>query len=346
MRNRTAVLEEFGKIILVDREVPVPKWNEVLIGVEYVGICGSNLHMFLHGATTPPEDPGKKLVLGHECAGRVVEIGGGVQNIRVGDRVLIEPGVPCGRCRYCRSGRYNLCPEVAFLDVQPEYHGAMREYVAFPASHVFRLPPNMSTLEGALVEPAAVGMHAVELAGVEPGKRVVILGAGCIGLMTLQACRLMGASRIAVVDLIPKRLELAQKLGADLVIHGGEQDPAACVKRAFPEGADLVFETAGAKATAQMAFQTVARGGKILMVGTIPEAVPVPFLQINREVSIQTVFRYANNFPAAIEAIAGGRFDVKSLVTHIYPFSQSQLAFTQSLAQRETVIKAVIQVKE
>ena len=347
MKNRVAVLEEFGKIKIVDREMPVLQENEVLIQTEYVGICGSNLHMFLNGATTPPEDPSTKLVLGHECAGEVVKVGSRVKHIRVGDKVLIEPGIPCGKCKYCLSGQYNICPEVNFLDVQPNYYGAMREYIAFPENWVYVLPSNMSTLEGALVEPAAVGMHAAEKADIKPGKKIVILGSGCIGLMTLQACKIMGASQIIVVDLIDSRLKLAKKLGASDVVNSQEVDPIDYVRKIFgTDGADIVFETAGSKATAMMAPRLVSRGGKIMIVGTISDDTPINFLKINREVTIQTVYRYANNFPMTIQAIASGKFDVRSMITGIYDFEESQRAFEDAISNREGTIKSVIKIKK
>ena len=345
MKNIVAVLEQFGKFTMVEREMPVAKPDEVLIRVEYVGICGSNLHMFQHGANVMPKDPNQKLVLGHECAGEVVETGAQVRGIRVGDKVLIEPGVPCGKCGYCLSGRYNLCPDVNFIDVQPNYYGAMRTYLAFPADKTYVLPQGMRTLEGALVEPAAVGMHAATLAGVGPGKRIVILGTGCIGLMTLQACRVMGASEIVAVDIAQSRLELAKKLGASAVVNSGKTDAETAIKALFcGDGADIVFETAGVKATAALTTQLVARGGKIMLVGTVVGETPINFLRINREVSIQTVFRYANNFPATMEAIASGKFDVASMVTRVYDFSESQRAFEETIADREHAIKSVIRI--
>ena len=345
MKNRIAVLEKFGEIAFVEKEVLPLKSDEVLVEIEYVGICGSNLHMFLYGATTPPEDPNTKLVLGHECAGTVIKIGENVTQVKMGDRVVLEPGIPCGKCKYCLSGRYNLCPDVSFLDVQPDYYGAMRKFVEFPEQWLHILPADMSTLEGALVEPAAVGMHAAEVAGVKPGKKIAILGAGCIGLMTLQACRIMGASEIVVVDMIPKRLDMAEKLGAMATANSKEADAVRTVRELLGAyGADIVFETAGAKATAMMTTQMVSRGGKIMIVGTIPGETPINFLSINREVTIQTVFRYANNYPMTIEAISSGRFDVASLVTNEYAYEDVQRAFEESLSRKAEIIKGVIRV--
>lgn len=347
MNNTEVTLVVPGTTRIAEAPVPVPKADEVLIRVEYVGICGSDVHSFESGPFIPPSDPSQKIGLGHECAGTVVEVGEKVTKFRPGDRVCIEPGVPCGTCRYCREGRYNICPHVDFMATQPNYRGALTNYLCHPESFTYRLPDHMSMMEGALVEPAAVGMHAAMLAGVKPGVRVAILGAGCIGLMTLQACLRMGASDILVSDVLPKRLEMAEKLGASIVVNGLEEDAAALCKSAFDgDGADVVFETAGSPVTAKQALKMVVRGGKIMIVGTIPGETPVNFLSINREVSIQTVFRYANCFPATIDAIASGRFDVKSMVTHEYPYAETQRAFEESVSRKWDIIKGVIKVLE
>lgn len=345
-KNIAAVLPEFGRIELQEMPMPDLRPQDVLLKVEYVGICGSNIHMFQHGPTQPPTDPNTKLVFGHECAGEIVGLGKSVKNFKLGDKVVIEPSVPCGKCKYCLAGHYNLCPDVDFIDVQPTYYGALRSYVAFPAANTYRLPKNVSTLEGALAEPAAVGMHAARLSGVAPGKKGVILGAGCIGLMTLQACRVMGASKIVVVDLIEKRLQMAKKLGAWKVVDSGSCDAVVRIQELLDGNADVVFETAGARATAMMSAKMVARGGKIMIVGTIPGETPIDFLSINREVTIQTIFRYCNEFYMTLDAIASGRFDVKSIITDIYDFSETQRAFDESLSRRHEIIKSVIRISE
>jgi len=345
MKNTKAILVIPGTMEIQEAPVPIPKDDEVLIKVEYVGICGSDVHGFEFGPFIPPSDPKQQIGLGHECAGTVVDIGGKVTNFKVGDRVGIEPGVPCGKCRFCLEGKYNICPRVDFMATQPNYRGALTNYLCHPENFTYMLPDNMSIMEGALVEPAAVGMHAAMQANVKPGMKIVILGSGCIGLMTLQACKVMGATEIIVVDMIEKRLQMAQQLGAMKIIDAKNEDTAAIVKELFGEyGADVVFETAGAQATAKQALSLVVRGGKIMVVGTIPGETPIDFLKINREVSIQTVFRYANNYPMTIQAISSGRFDVKSMVTHVYDYKDVQQAFEESVNCKEDIIKGVIKV--
>lgn len=347
MKNTEAILVTPGTMRIQEAPVPEPKEDEVLLKVEYVGICGSDIHGFESGPFIPPRDPNQKIGLGHECAGTVVKTGSRVKKFRTGDRVIIEPGVPCGKCRFCLSGQYNICPDVDFLATAPNYRGALTNYITHPEALTFRLPDSMSAMEGALVEPAAVGMHAAMEADVKPGKKVVILGAGCIGLMTLQACRCMGATEIVVSDVLPKRLEMAEKLGAMAVVNGKEENTVERVHELLGEwGADIVFETAGSPVTARQTTQLVMRGGKIMIVGTIPGETPVSFLSINREVTIRTVFRYANNFPMTIEAIASGRFDVKSMVTDIYGYHEVQRAFEESVSRKSEIIKGVIRMED
>lgn len=345
MKNTEAILVKPGSMEIMDAPMPIPKNDEILLKVEYVGICGSDIHGFQYGPFIPPKDPTQRIGLGHECAGTVVEVGRNVKNIKPGDRANIEPGVPCGKCKYCLSGHYNICPDVDFLATQPNYRGALTNYLTHPASMTYLLPSNMSMIDGALTEPAAVGMHAAEKADVKPGKKIVILGAGCIGLMTLQACRIMGASEIIVADMIEKRLDMARKLGAMTVIDGTKENAVEKTKELFgPYGADIVFETAGAKATAAQTTKLVGRGGKIMIVGTISGETPVDFLSINREVTIQTVFRYANNYPMTIDAISSGKFNVRDMVTDEYLYQDVQRAFEESVNRKNEIIKGVIKV--
>lgn len=345
--NTQVTLVVPGTTAIEKAAMPTLSPGEVLIKVHTVGICGSDVHSFQSGPFIPPKDPSQKIGLGHECSGTIAAVGAGVTEFSVGDRVCIEPGVPCGECHFCRTGRYNLCLYMDFMATQPSYRGALANYLVHPASMTFPLPDSMSFTEGALVEPAAVGMHAAMEAGVGPGQKVVILGAGCIGLMVLQACRMLGVSSIMVTDVIPKRLAMAKRLGASYIINAAEDDSVEkCHELLSPISADIVFESAGSPATAKLAPDLVARGGKIMIVGTIPGETPINFLKINREVRIQTVFRYANRFPATIEAIAKGSIDVENMVTHSYDYEDTQLAFEESLSLKADIIKGIIRIGE
>lgn len=351
MKNTKAILVEPKHFEIKDAEVPQPKDNEILLKVEYVGMCGSDIHGFEFGPFIPPKDPNQEIGLGHEVAGEVVGIGSKVTKFKIGDKVLIEPGVPDDTCEYCRTGRYNICPDVDFMATQPNYRGALCNYMTHPEEWTYKIPEGMSVMEAALVEPAAVGMHAAILGQAKLGSHIVIFGGGTIGLMTLQACRSLGATDITVVDILPKRLDLALKLGAKRVINGKEEDAVKVLRSSQwygDHGVDLVFECAGSVFTANQAVQVVARGGRIMMVGTHSKPVPIDFLKINREVTIQTSFRYCNNFPQTIEAIASGKFNVKDMVSHVYDYKDVQKAFSDAIdpVKKADMVKGVIKVEE
>lgn len=351
MKNSEAILVTPKHFEIQECPMPEPKDNEILMKVEYVGMCGSDIHGFEFGPFIPPKDPNQKIGLGHEVAGEVVKVGAKVTKFKPGDKVLIEPGVPDDSCEYCREGRYNICPAVDFMATQPNYKGALCQYMTHPEEWTYHVPEGMTTMEAALVEPAAVGMHAAILGEARLGKSIVILGAGTIGLMVLQACLSLGATDITVVDVMQKRLDLALKLVAKRVINGKEQNTVEVLRSEElygDHGVELVFECAGAVFTAQQAVEIVSRGGKIMMVGTQSNPVPINFLKINREVTIQTSFRYCNNYPQTIEAIATGKFNVKDMVTHVYDYKDVQKAFEEAIdpVKKCDMIKGVVKVAE
>lgn len=349
MKNSKAILVTPKHFEIQEASVPEPKPKEILLKVEYVGMCGSDIHGFEFGPFIPPKDPNQEIGLGHEVAGEVAKIGSEVTKFKVGDKVLIEPGVPDDICGYCRIGRYNICPGVDFMATQPNYRGALCQYMTHPEDWTYHVPEGMSTMEAALVEPAAVGMHAALLGGAQLGSHIVILGCGTIGLMVLQACLSLGVTDISVVDVIPSKLELALKLGAKEAVNGKDVDAVEYFRsedKFGDHGVDLVFECGGSAFLAQQAVQLVARGGKIMMVGTQSKPVPIDFLKINREVTIQTSFRYCNNFPQTIEAIATGKFNVKDMVTNVYNYKDVQQAFTDAIdpEKKTDMVKGVIKV--
>ena len=219
---KVAVMNGIGEMGYTERPIPVPQDNEVLVKLEYVGICGSDMHYYETSrigdfVVEPP------FVLGHEPGGVVVGVGKDVTHLKVGDHVALEPGKTCGKCKFCREGKYNLCPDVVFF-ATPPVDGVFQEYVAHEAALCFKLPDNVSTLEGALIEPLAVGFHAAKQGGAQAGQTAVVFGAGCIGLVSMMALKACGVSRVYVVDIMEKRLEKAMELGADGVINGREED--------------------------------------------------------------------------------------------------------------------------
>jgi len=324
--------------------MPAPKPNEVVIKVAYVGICGSDMHFYETGnySKGPILNP---LILGHECAGTVVAVGEEVKNLAVGDNVAVEPGETCGQCVYCKGGHYNLCKNVQFKSVPP-YNGVMREYVAHSADRCFKLPDNVSLLEGALIEPFAIGLYAVERAEVKKGDTIVILGTGCIGMMTLIAAKAMGAGKIIAVDLYDSRLEKAKSLGADEIINSVKEDCTARVMEITGGvGADIIFETAGSKVTLNMAPGLSKSGGLIMMVGNIFEPVTFNFWSINhREIGIRSIYRYCNTFPKAIRMVADKEVDLLPLITDIYDFEDTGKAFKACISNKVDTLKCVIKV--
>ena len=344
MQNRTASLTAIQKIEMVD--IPMPSYgdNDVLIKVAHVGICGSDVHFFEDGCIGARKVR-FPMTLGHECAGEVIETGKSVKNLKPGDLVAIEPGVPCGTCEFCKGGRYNLCPDMTFYSTPP-VNGLMSRYVSFPAHLCFKLPPGVSTLEGALLEPLSVGLHSAVLGNVQFGKTVIILGGGCIGLMTILACRMLGASRIIISDLYANRLDNALALGADEIVNASETDPVQKILELTDgKGADVVFESAGNSKTAFQTSFVVANGGCIVLTGNIVGDVPFNFRNMTmKEAELKTVWRYRNTYPRAIEAVARGIVDLKRLRVELFDFEETQKGFERAMNEKQSVVKAVIRV--
>lgn len=341
---KVVYLTKPGKMEITEEEVPALRPGWALIKVEYNGICGSDVHFYKDGriGDCVLHD---RFVLGHEVSGTVVETGEGVTNIKPGDRVALEPGYTCGKCEFCKSGRYNLCPDVKFF-AAPPVRGALQEYVVHPADMCFKLPDNVSTMEGALVEPLAVGLHAAALGEIALGQSAVILGAGCIGLVTLLAAKARGAANIIVADLHDKRLEFARQMGATHTINGAKEDVPAKVKEILTEGPDVVFETAGSPVTIAQTAHVVKRGGTVVLVGMSSQSeINYNFFQVmEKEAVIKCVFRYRNLYPTAIAAIASGSINVKQIVTHEFPLEESNLAFETAVKDAQNVVKGIIKM--
>ena len=345
MKNKAAYMTGLNKMEIREIEVPIPKEKEVLVKLEYVGICGSDVHYLEHGKIGDFIINGD-FILGHECAGTVVALGPSVEKLKVGDRVALEPGCTCGQCEFCKSGKYNLCPDVKFL-ATPPYHGCFMNYIAFPENMAFKLPDEISTKEGALVEPLAVGMHAAKQGDVKLGDSVIILGSGTIGLVTLLACKAYGATDITVIDVIPERLKYAKKLGATTVINAAESDVLAEIdKLTNKKGVDIVIETAGSAKTIAQTPYLVKNGGRIVLVGMAPQdIIEYNFAKIMaKEAEIKSVFRYRNIYPIAIKAIAKGIIDVSGIITHEFAFDEVAKAFDFVINNKKDVVKAVIKI--
>lgn len=344
-KMKVAVMDGIGKMGYLERDIPTPKNDEVLVKLEYVGICGSDIHYYETGRignyiVEPP------FVLGHEPGGTVAEVGKNVKHLKAGDRVALEPGKTCGHCEFCKTGRYNLCPDVIFF-ATPPVDGVFQEYVAHEAALCFKLPENVSTLEGALIEPLAVGIHAARQGNAQAGQTAVVTGSGCIGLVSMMALKAMGVSKVYMVDVMQKRLDKALELGATGVINAKEQDVIETVRSLTGgKGCDLAVETAGTEITTRQAIEFTKRGATIVLVGYSKSGeltLPIS-LALDKELTFKTVFRYRHIYPMAIEAVADGRIDLKGIVTNIFDFDDIQNAMDSSVHNKADIVKAVVKI--
>lgn len=342
---KVAVMTDLNKVAFTERPIPQLGKDEVLVKVEYVGVCGSDLHYFEHGhignfIVEPP------FVLGHEAGGTVVKVGEDVTDLKVGDRVAMEPGKTCGKCEFCKTGRYNLCPDVAFF-ATPPVDGVFQEYVAHEAGLCFKIPDNMDTMEAALIEPLAVGFHAARQGNAQTGQTAVVMGSGCIGLVSMLALKAMGLSKVYVVDVVQKRLDKALELGATGVINGREVDTVEEIQKLTGgKGADLVIETAGTEITSRQSVFICKKGATIVFVGySATGNVNMPMgAALDKELTLKTVFRYRHIYPLAIEAVASGKINVKGIVTNIFAFDDLQEALDTSVKDKANVVKTVIKM--
>lgn len=335
----TAVyLEEPGKIVLRKIDMPSPGKDEVLVRIKAVGVCGSDVHYYTKGRIGDFVVR-KPLILGHECSGEIVDAGEEVEGLKAGDRVVLEPGVPCRKCKYCKSGRYNLCPEMVFM-ATPPVDGAFVEYLAHPADFVFRLPDRVSYEEGTFFEPLAVGLYSVERAGVKLGEKVLILGAGPIGLATLQAVINVGGTCVTVVDLYDFRLQKAKELGAMEVINAKQID---ILERLDPDF-DCVFETAGSAVTTEQGIKLTARGGTLVLIGLPAEQkINLSIHQIiAKELNLLGIFRYTNMYPKTVRLAEDGKLDLKSLISKKFSFPRVEEALKYTRDNKELNIKTVV----
>jgi len=350
---QAAVLHAPGDLRLEEIERPRPAPDEALVAIRMNGICGSDVHFYREGRLGPFVVD-RPYVPGHEACGVVAEVGSACAGLREGDRVAVEPGIPCRRCRWCKTGRYNLCPDVRFLSAPPE-NGTFADYVAVPGDFLHPLPDDLSDEEGAFLEPFSVAVQACNRGGLRAGARFVVLGAGPIGLITALAARAYGGVPAGIVDVNERRLEFARSIGlARTVAAGptpaggaaGATDPvtAAVLDATGGEGADLVFDCTGSSKAASSAPGLAARGGVVVLVGWPEIAAPTFPLEtvLEKELDVRGVNRYCNTFPTAIALLAERRIDLSPLVSHRFPFERVLDAFALAEGSPEETVKVMV----
>lgn len=326
-------------------EIPMPRVapSEVLVEIRVVGICGSDVHFYERGSIGPfvVREP---LVMGHEPFGVVIARGADAHRHPIGTRVAVEPGLPCGRCRMCRSGAYNLCPEVEFMAIPPK-HGALARYVVVHEDFVHPVPDSLDDEVAALIEPLAVSLYAVRRAGVRAGSRVLVTGSGPIGLLCLQCALAAGATRVAVTDVRESALQHACRQGATQTLNVSRQSLDEL--QFEPE---ILLECSGNPTAMADGTLHLSPRGTAVLVGVGPEDASLPVARIRRrELTVTATFRYCNIFPLAIELATTEKIDLKGLITDRYSLEQTPDAFataSQTIAGRDSgTVKALIDLR-
>ncbi|MGV8911727.1 MAG: NAD(P)-dependent alcohol dehydrogenase [Rhodoglobus sp.] len=320
-------------------DVPQPDRGQVLVEVTAIGVCGSDTHFYEKGAIGDIIVNGP-IVLGHETGGVIVAVGEGVDESRIGTRVAVEPQTPCRHCEYCRRGSYHLCREILFYGAWP-VDGSFSEYVIADDDFAHAIPDSLTDEQAALVEPVSVALHAARRGGVSAGHRVLITGAGPIGVLNAQVARACGAVEIVISDPIPNRREFAAAHGADRVL-----DPFTDDLGAFDQYFDIYIDASGSAPAILSALETIRPGGTAVLVGMGGEQLNVPIAMIqHREITLTGTFRYVNTWPEAISLIASGAIDVSGIVTGRYGLENVEEALTKSkndpLAIKTMIIPAL-----
>jgi L-iditol 2-dehydrogenase len=340
---KALLLREYKRLELVDVPAPIPAPDEVLVRVKACGICGSDVHGYdgSSGRRIPP------IVMGHEAAGVVASMGSKVSGIREGDRVTFDSTIYCGLCEYCRRGEVNLCDRRQVLGVStPEYRrpGAFAEYVLVPQRIMHRLPDDISFAEAAMVEPLAVAVHAVSLSKIRENSTALVVGAGMIGLLVLQALRAANCSRIYVMDIDDTRLRLAEQLGATATINVRKADAAAEIHGLTSGmGVDVALEAVGNNVAIKTAIDSVRKGGSVTLIGNISPTVEIPLQAVvSRQIRLQGSAASSGEYPQCIEMLARSAVKVKPLITAVTPFEEGPRWFERLHSGEPNLMKIVL----
>ncbi len=335
---KTIRLHATRDLRLHDEPIPTPQPDETLLKIKTIGVCGSDLHWYCEAGIGDAKLH-HPLVLGHEFAAVIAD------GPRTGERVAVDPAIPCGTCEWCQEGHPNLCPHTRFSGHGKD-DGALREYMVWPTRALFPIPDSINDSDAAMLEPLGVAIHTVDLAKMKPGAHIGVFGCGPIGLLTLQMARVAGAARIVATDLLQHRLDLAHELGATETFQssGNDHDESKAILSATSKrGLDVVFECAGDQHAVDAAFDAVKIGGKVILCGIPSEDRTTFVASIARRkgLTIKMVRRMKHVYPRAIELVARGRVDVRSLVSHHLPLEQSAKAFR--IAEERAGVKVMIQ---
>lgn len=362
--NPSFVLRGIDDVAYEERPIPEVTGDEVLVNVKKTGICGSDVHYLVEGRIGDfvVKAP---MVLGHESSGIVYKVGPKVKHLKVGDRVAMEPGATCRACEACKSGKYELCPDIVFA-ATPPYDGTLARYYRLPADLAYPLPDNVTLEDGAMMEPLSVGVHSVSnLGGLRANQSIAVFGCGPVGLLCMAVAKAIGASRIIAVDIVPSRLEFAKSYAATETYLPakpieGETRPeysrrnAEAMKKALgisdrgAQGIDLVIDASGAEVSIQTGIYIAKTGGTFVQVGMGNPNVTIDIgTVITKELVYKGSFRYgAGDYPLAISLVASGKVDLKPLVTHRFKFDDAIVAFKATKAGKsedgKAVIKAII----
>jgi L-iditol 2-dehydrogenase len=330
-----------GVIEFVDVPVPDVKAGEVLVKIMKIGICGSDIHVY-HGKHPFTRYP---VTQGHEVSGEIVELGDGVDGLRAGQKVTIEPQVVCGECYPCRHGHYNLCEELKVMGFQTT--GTASSYFVVDASKVTVLPDDMSFDEGAMIEPLAVAVHATKRAGDVTGMKIAVIGAGPIGILVAQTAKAMGAEQVMVTDISDYRLEKAKECGADFVFNTGRTDFGEVMVKAFgSDKADIIFDCAGNNVTMGQAVKNARKGSTIILVAVFAGMANIDLAVLNdHELDLNTTMMYRHeDYIDAIRMVSEGRIKLRPLMTKTFGFREYKKAYEFIDENRETCMKILIDV--
>ncbi|OQE38995.1 hypothetical protein PENCOP_c007G07525 [Penicillium coprophilum] len=335
----------------IETPVYAPRPGEALVHIKATGICGSDIHFWKTGRIGSLVFEGD-CTIGHEASGIVLQCGEGVNHLKTGDRVAIEPGVPCEQCFLCDEGRYNLCEDVQFAGVYP-YEGTIQRYKNHPAKWLHKLPDNVTFAEGALLEPLSVVMHGIKTAGLSLGRGVVVCGAGPIGLIALASARASGAHPIVITDLEPSRLAFAKEFVPSCITYEVDRTKdaksnAEAIRALFGSGEyaapETILECTGVESSVCTAAYTARRGGTVMVIGVGKAMMNnLPFMHISlAEIDLRFINRYRDTWPPAIACLSGGILDLNKLVSHVFPLEKAQDALHLCADTRNGSIKVLV----